>query len=370
MIKADRILFIVNGLGLGNSTRCDAVIEKLQSMGKEIDVLTSGNGLDYFNKKKNIKNIWTYQTLQYGVSNGRVSMIKTLLLIPTFVISFFKNVYRLSALLKFNKYSAIVIDSDYTILALRWRNLPPVIAINNAAVVVERCRSHMPLPANIRGQYLLEKLDYFFHCLVPDIIICPTVTRLKNKKANFVEVAPIVRAHLLKMKVAKVRPELEKRKVLVMLSGSAFTSSAGFLPLLQKHTQLEVTVVGEEGVSQKNIHFKGKLFNNYQALLEADLWVINGGFSSISEALLLKKPTVVIPIENHAEQWVNAKFIVENGLGLIARPDNVAAKVNQLVTNFESFRQANQNFNIVNGVERTAELIAEEIAKQIEVISS
>ena len=43
-----RILFLVNGLGLGNSTRCHAVMQRLIEHGAEIQVVTSGNGLWYF----------------------------------------------------------------------------------------------------------------------------------------------------------------------------------------------------------------------------------------------------------------------------------------------------------------------------------
>ena len=39
-----KILFIVNGLGLGNSTRCESIIESLIFKGKTIDIITSGNG--------------------------------------------------------------------------------------------------------------------------------------------------------------------------------------------------------------------------------------------------------------------------------------------------------------------------------------
>ena len=36
-----RILFLINGLGLGNSTRCLAVIEKLIEKNYEVSVITS-----------------------------------------------------------------------------------------------------------------------------------------------------------------------------------------------------------------------------------------------------------------------------------------------------------------------------------------
>jgi len=41
----ERVLFLVNGLGLGNSTRCHAVIERLLERGALVTIATSGNGL-------------------------------------------------------------------------------------------------------------------------------------------------------------------------------------------------------------------------------------------------------------------------------------------------------------------------------------
>ena len=39
-----RILCLVNGLGLGNSTRCHAIIQRLVEFGVEVQVVTSETG--------------------------------------------------------------------------------------------------------------------------------------------------------------------------------------------------------------------------------------------------------------------------------------------------------------------------------------
>ena len=43
-IMDKKILFLVNGLGLGNSTRCYAIIERLKKLNNKIYIVTSGNG--------------------------------------------------------------------------------------------------------------------------------------------------------------------------------------------------------------------------------------------------------------------------------------------------------------------------------------
>ena len=53
MVK--KILFLINGLGLGNSTRCSAIIERLILKKCEVSVITSGNGEWFFKNKNFIK---------------------------------------------------------------------------------------------------------------------------------------------------------------------------------------------------------------------------------------------------------------------------------------------------------------------------
>ena len=73
---------------------------------------------------------------------------------------------------------------------------------------------------------------------------------------------------------------------------------------------------------KKNIKFFGKVKNNIDLLNNIDFCVVNGGYSAISELFWAKIPMIVVPVPNHAEQWVNAKQIENSGCGLIANEDN------------------------------------------------
>ena len=65
-----RILLLVNGLGLGNSTRCHAVIERLRAAGADIEVVTSDNGLWYFADKPEAGRVSAIPALRYGQSRA------------------------------------------------------------------------------------------------------------------------------------------------------------------------------------------------------------------------------------------------------------------------------------------------------------
>ena len=77
-------LFIINGLGLGNCTRCDAIIEHLLKSNVQIHILTCGNGIEYFKSNKNLASLNSMETLEYGSKEGKLSVIKTILSLPQY----------------------------------------------------------------------------------------------------------------------------------------------------------------------------------------------------------------------------------------------------------------------------------------------
>ena len=65
---------------------------------------------------------------------------------------------------------------------------------------------------------------------------------------------------------------------------------------------------------------------------------------------------IVVPVPNHAEQWINAKQI--GGCGLIANEDNYEDKIKILINNFESFKKNFQKYiNNKNGAEEASDII-------------
>ena len=66
----------------------------------------------------------------------------------------------------------------------------------------------------------------------------------------------------------------------------------------------------------------GKVKNTYQYLKNADIAVVNGGFSAVSEMCWMGIPVIVVPVPRHAEQWINARTVQHLGLGDIATQEN------------------------------------------------
>ena len=89
--------------------------------------------------------------------------------------------------------------------------------------------------------------------------------------------------------------------------------------------------------------------------------VINGGFSSISEALALARPMIVIPLKGHIEQKINALWVKENNLGLMSSWENLQDSIFYIKENYTHFKKNLLNYNAVNGAAKAASLISREL---------
>ena len=109
---------------------------------------------------------------------------------------------------------------------------------------------------------------------------------------------------------------------------------------------------------QDNIVYHGKILDSFPLLNKADIGIVNGGFSAVSEIFYMRKPIVVIPVPGHAEQWLNARTIVHLGVGNIADENNFEDKMFELIQEFDKFHKAYHKLpDVRNGAEDAAEMI-------------
>jgi uncharacterized protein (TIGR00661 family) len=342
-------LFIINGLGLGNSTRCDAIIKQLLKTKVEIHILTCDNGLKYFENNKEIASLNAMESFHYGSKGGKLSILQTILSLPVYYSIYKRKSFQLTRLLEKIKPSIAVTDSEYAIYPLKKKKIP-IIGINNSDVVVTEYLRRKNLPKSIRGQFwLVELFDYVYHLLVCDYVISPSINPLPTRHSKFFRVGLIVRQEIFDtVNKMHLEPFDKERaiKIVIMLSGSEFASKINFdfyqLPY-------EVEIVGRSGPNREKVLFHGRLWNNIDTLAKADILVVNGGFSAVSEAFVLGKYTLVIPVPGHAEQYINSILLKEAGLGDCATQDNVIEKLKDLsesfIINYLNKSKPNQNCN-------------------------
>ena len=130
-----KVLFLISGLGMGNSTRCHAIISELNCLGAEIEILTSGNGSEYFQGRVEVNRLHEMVPFRYGSKSGRISVTQTRGLIPEYRRAASENTQRLEAILDSFEPDIVVSDSFYAIGPLKKRNIP-IVAINNADFIL------------------------------------------------------------------------------------------------------------------------------------------------------------------------------------------------------------------------------------------
>jgi UDP:flavonoid glycosyltransferase YjiC (YdhE family) len=354
-MTAARILFLVNGLGLGNSTRCHAVIQRLLDYSAEIQVVTSGNGLWYFQSVPGIAQLHEIDSLYYGVKDGRISIARTLTAITDFAAILRRNAQRIASILLDWRPDVAVADSVYTFRPFKRAGIP-FVALNNSDVVHESYRRFANRPRSVRAQFwCVEEPDYLFHRVVPDLVISPSIDpSLAEVGGNVRRVGPIVRRGF-----SPAAARAPVNCVLVMLSGSRFGS-----PVVFNRTDwpFEIEVVGRpvppnwDGGGR--IRFHGKLLDNRALVEKADMVVVNGGFSAVSESFSMRKPLVVIPVPNHAEQWINGRTIEHLGVGMSAQEADLekalAAAAQQVERFHDGYRALGE---IRDGAAQAAKLV-------------
>ena len=357
-----RIRFIVNGLGLGNSTRCHSVIQQLVAKGCEVSVATSGNGLWYFDDKVEISQLDKLESLNYESKDGKINIFKTIVSTPRLVSTIRRNSRQLTEILKNERPDAVVIDSEYGILPMKRLKIP-VVALNNSDVVVHSRRKYSPLPISIRAQfYAVEMLDYMFHKILPNIVISPSLDMdLPSTGTKFKRVAVIVRKQY-RATLSTAR----SKKVVIMLSGSVFGSR---VIIKKKSYNFQLDIIGRDAPEgwqdTPGIRYHSKLLDNLKLLQDADLVVVNGGFSAVSEAVSLKKPMVVIPVPHHAEQWINGRTVEELGIGLVAEEADLENKMIEAYGRIDEFRDAYEKISPHPvGAETAAQIILDFVAER------
>ena len=360
------LLFIINGLGLGNSTRCQAIIEHLAERGLRVHVLTSGNGLTFFDGRPEVASLTRTQPLFYSGSHGHISGWKTIGSLHRLLRLNWAKEQEVESFLQQQPVDVVITDSEYSAAPTHRRRIP-VLGLNNSDVVVTEYFRRRDKPVAIRSQFwCCEFMDYLFHRQRCDLVLSPSPVPARLRHSRIRRVGLIVRRAVREL-AATARRDFplprEMKRVLFMLSGSEFASEISFG---RGDFPFHVDVIGRAGENVGNVTFHGRLMDNARFLAQADALVINGGFSAVSEALALNKPAFVIPLQNHAEQYVNAHLVRDLGRGYVVRADEVIEKLLQLhSTNHWNGLKSPTPLLGIDGARESAAIICEMAARSV-----
>jgi hypothetical protein len=294
-------------------------MEHLADAGCKIHVLTSGNGLAYLKGRPEIESLTEMTSFFYSGTNGGVSGWSTMKSIGQLWARAKQKRAQLEELLTRVSPDIAITDSEYAIAPLRRRGIP-IIGLNTSEMVVSEYLSCPKVAKGTRSQFwFIEYSDYLFHRHFANLVLSPYPLRSQSRHPKFKRIGLIARRGVLeKARQMGARPfptPRQLKRVVFMLSGSVHASHIQFQG---RDIPFKIDVVGRSGESGGNVVFHGRQLNNIELLAQADALVINGGYSAVSEAFVLRKPVFVVPVPGHAEQFVNAQLCEKLGLGFMA----------------------------------------------------
>ena len=294
------LLFVINGLGLGNSTRCHAVLDIL-SKHYDVDICVSNNSHKYFNTRKDLfRNLYVINGFQYASG----SLLNNILSIK-------RNFDFIDKIVSNNDYSAVLVDSEYVAPFVALKNRIKVISINNSSNGFERFE--LRLIKKSFKHFFVELFDHLYQKIFANYVVVPTFepnSIIGEKHSKF---PPIVRKGLTKKSSC-----LDVKNVLILFSGSAlFSVSDELYEIVLNHPEIHFICVGDVKWSMDNFKSYDKFTDTIHLINISDLIICNAGFSSLSEVIYSRTPSWIVPISGHFEQNTNAACFDRNNWALI-----------------------------------------------------
>lgn len=350
-----QVFFVISGLGLGNSTRCLALMEQLTTRGIICDVATFGKGLQYFNGRPLVRNLISLKSISC-LSFRWMHLILSAL---HFIWVTCCNDWIVYQAAKKYHIDLIVYDSVYGILPRFLLSHCKVISLNNADRIVDEVRQSLNLPPSTWLQFLLvECFDFFFQRVIPQWVLSPWPLRYstdrERQNRHFVDIEPIVRPPLIGPRLRQNPPQ-----VYVSASGSGLNCDLDSL-LGQVALVMKAEVIAKPSLEMA-------LKDNTYCLNKADILLCNGGFSSLSEGLYRQIPMVMVPLSRHSEQWINAKLMERLGSAVVIEEAKIK-KIDSgwLLTQLRKIQHTSRlSPTSCRGANQAADFITGLLAKQI-----
>jgi uncharacterized protein (TIGR00661 family) len=331
-----RILYGVVGEGMGHAMRSRVVIDHL-TRAHEVQVVVSGRAHDYLKARESdrlgVNKIWGL-TIVY--EDNEVRNFRTVLHNVAGAVSggWPQNVRAYFDLAEQFRPDLVVSDFEsWSYLFGRTHRLP-VISLDNMQVLA-RC-THPPeilrgheLDFQVAKALVQAKLPGCLHYLVTTFFYPP------------------VRKPRTSLHPSVIRPEIlaaprERGEHLLVYQTSE--SNAG-LPALLARCGRECRIYGvrrdlREDLVEGNLRFRPFSERTFvDDMRTAAGLVCNGGFTTLSEAVYLRKPVLASPVRKQFEQVLNARYLESEGYGLAADEELSSERLGEFLERLPEFER-------------------------------
>ena len=316
-----RLLFALAGAGAGNFSRVTAILEELDQDRFEVALLAQSRV-----RRRAPRGFTLYPLLDVTYGACDFTAWQVLRHNGSFPFRYWKNRRLAGRALDEFRPDLLVVDSDFHSLPEARRRGIPILSINSSPATLAIFRRMDRSATDFPLSYCIERIDRRLQRRHADRILCPVLGAVDTGLANAQLLSPIVRRQF-RNNVAAGGSE-QSFDVGVMLGGSGL----GVSEIDLSGVRHSMVVVGAPGGCYPP-HAVRLPFTERPAanLSRCRILVIQGGFNSVSEAIALGKPTVIVPIPNHIEQLVNAWWADQLGFGVMTRGAQAGAAVDRLL---------------------------------------
>ena len=299
-----RIAYGVQGEGMGHATRTESVLTHLESKGDEVEVYTSNRAYEFLSSKH--PNVHLIKGFELTYKNDELlagaSTLETIRKLPKDLIPTLRFV--LERFIKTQPEAVITDHETFTALIGRLLAIPVIYAGNIA--ILERTRIDEGVLAR-RYPKLLARTTSNLSSFRATTYVIPTFFYPETKSANVILTDPVVRSDYETLTPSRAD----------YLFVYHTTSTNESLLTALKESGIECRVYGY-GARERDANLRFFDFDQERFardLAGAKAAVLGGGFTTMSEAIYLKKPIYCVPLKNHFEQLVNAKELEKRRFG-------------------------------------------------------
>lgn len=289
-----KIFYGVCGEGNGHAIRSKIIIEELKKM-HTVHIFSHGKGHRYLKQFFPVHRILGFH--MYYINNKVSSILTGTINILKFPLMALAS---LQYPVAFLKEKPDILITDFEPFIAYWAKIfdVPYMSIDNQHSITNTAIDKIP------GQWLNElysKLVIWNFFPKPKYTLITTFFETTITKKNTVLVPPIIKPEILRSKSSN------KGHIFVYQTSQSYKKMFSVL----KKSNKQFLIYGFEKEEQDgNVTFRK--FNNEQYakdLAAADAVIINGGFTTLTEALYLQKPIFSIPIKRQFEQIINGYYL-------------------------------------------------------------
>jgi uncharacterized protein (TIGR00661 family) len=343
-----RILYGVNGEGMGHATRSEVVIGSLLASN---DVRVVASGAAFRHLRERLPRVDEIFGPTFAMEEGQIRRWATVRQnVQNAAHELPDTVKRWVAEVDEWKPDIAITDFEPLTGIYARRTHTPMIAVDNINML-DRCRHDAEIIGAERQDYMLARA--ITHSMVPGAVeyIVTTFFKPPLRRQGTTLVPPIIRPEIV-----DARPE-DGDHLVVYSSGDPHLLDA------LRALDLRARVYGMRG-GPDEIEVEGKIelrprsSEDFVESLRTSRGVIaGGGFSLLSEAVYLGKPILALPLRGQFEQTMNARYVQRLGYGLCAETANEEV-VREFVERLPEFSSALAGYE-QEGNEHTLRTIAE-----------